>query len=662
MKKTTWLLSVLFVLVVLPLIGRRALAQSGLAVTLGSCSSGCVLNAAPDFATDVLNDPWYMNKPSDVTLDPAPLRYWMAGPNSPVGTVSSFNDAANGAVSQNGLPNAVGGTWIPGGEGLMLLHRGYYGFINPLRNGRQTPIDTNIYKKVSFKMRINRTEGIAQPAVFWYRHPYLNPTALGGEDYNNFVYNLGFNSSIGLPTAGTTLPPPGSITGTGYQIYTGDLSQASDCSTGFTHQCLNPSGGSWTESPVVSLEIAPIAGGVSQNTQVAFDWVRLTPADNAAGSAMKVINWSSAGSGTSTITVADRGTPPTVFTVARLPSGTFSYNWNYGVLPPGTYDLTVTRTGASGTMTFRINNPPLTSVTDPSVTDGVDFATAVRHDPWDMKEPQDIDNDVVSTADHLISKTFTVTPGGVNELVGVSDGQCVSNCGGGIPVGDPEVWLLANNTAVTQNRGVIDTTKYRYLTFNLQLDTPYSLGYGSVGRVGFGYSTTSPWHVAVTEPFAVFPVNNTYTIDLATLNVGTDQGIEASQGFPQAWNASTVNQLRIKPDEFGASTQFHLAAVSLTAMAAPTGSLFNIKFSATDADNDNLTVKLSYDTTRNPADATHRVLITSGLTGASTSYNWNTNSVPPGVYYIYAEAFDGTDIRGSYSNGPVNVTTPSSTP
>ena len=166
MKKTTWLLSVLFILVVLPLIGRRAIAQGGLTVSFSGCVAPCVLPAAADFATDVLGDPWYMNKLSDVTLDPAPLRFWKAGPNSPVGTLSSFNDAANGAVSQNGVANAIGGTWIPGGEGLMILHRGYYGFLNPLRNGRQAPIDTSIYKKVSFKMRTNRKESIAQPSVF----------------------------------------------------------------------------------------------------------------------------------------------------------------------------------------------------------------------------------------------------------------------------------------------------------------------------------------------------------------------------------------------------------------------------------------------------------------------------------------------------------------
>ena len=64
--------------------------------------------------------------------------------------------------------------------------------------------------------------------------------------------------------------------------------------------------------------------------------------------------------------------------------------WNYGVLAPGSYTLTVTNASGSGSAIFSINNPPSIEVTDPSSTSGDDYATTVLGNAWDMNSGSDI--------------------------------------------------------------------------------------------------------------------------------------------------------------------------------------------------------------------------------------------------------------------------------
>ena len=59
----------------------------------------------------------------------------------------------------------------------------------------------------------------------------------------------------------------------------------------------------------------------------------------------------------------------TIYTIASgLAAGTRSFNFSYGVLPPGTYTLRIANSGASATQTFIINDPPRLRVTSPDHT------------------------------------------------------------------------------------------------------------------------------------------------------------------------------------------------------------------------------------------------------------------------------------------------------
>src|SRR6187431_1338328 len=83
-------------------------AKAGITVT--SPSNNAVLRAGPDFATDVLADPWDFNNREDVSMDPAQIRDF---------TSFAF---AGGKVTAR----ANGGTNF-----FATLQRAYYGILNP---------------------------------------------------------------------------------------------------------------------------------------------------------------------------------------------------------------------------------------------------------------------------------------------------------------------------------------------------------------------------------------------------------------------------------------------------------------------------------------------------------------------------------------------------
>jgi hypothetical protein len=595
MKKLFW---------IVPFVAAASLSMWRLdaaGVTVTFAPPGNVFPAGPDFATDVIGDPWDMNSMSDISIDPQQRTDW----------------ATLGVSAGTGVPNAIGG-FLNGPSGLSILYQSHYNVISTQRNGRTFPIDTNAYRRLSFKIKTD----VGHTAIIWWFHrPYSHPSGEG----------IGGGILSGLTTGGA------------YQVQSVDLSSIP-----------NQTGEVWTQSPTTAgLRIDP-----NPNPEnVFFDWVRLTAADGTPQAKMQTVQWAG-GSGNATVTVTD--STNTTFTVCASVAGG-SCSWNYGIVPPGNYTVTVTRGASNGTAPFRVNNPPTVQVTRPSMTSGQDYATTFQPSPWDMNDPGDIDNDWIGS-DHITESW----PG--TEFIGTSDGACVNDCATQ-PTGDPEVYMLANNEP-SISRGSIDSTKYRYLTFNMQIDHAYDLFAGSVGRILFGHASTfqngiSPhYNLAVSAAFLAWPGNVTYSIDLGALGVGMDQGILPSpySPSPSTWASSPIRQLRIDPHEFAQVVQFHLDDVKLTAMSevAP-GGTFQINFNRADADaGDTVSVRLFRDDDRNGANGMTEIT-PSPLTGVS-SFNWNTGSTPTGVYYIFALVSDGIDTRGWYSNAPLRIGVPSNGP
>jgi hypothetical protein len=311
-------------------------AQSG--VTITAPASGVKLPAGPDYATDVLGDPWDMNNAEDISPYP--------DETSRAGWGSDF------AVSGG----RVGGTTVLNSKGkkdtsLAFLNRGFYDVVNTGRTGLRYPISSSFYKVVSFKMNSGAAD--EYPQAYWFHYPR------GGA--NGTEYGVRF-----LPK-----------TVVGNQIVVADLTQALEA------------GSAWTAGSVKGFRLDP--NGTKVGHKVYFDWVRLTRSDSET-TAKQRISWSG-GSGSTTIDVIDAA--GTAFRVASGLTGTF-YDWNYGVLPPGAYTLRITRGSQVATRPFSINNPPLLTVTDPDETGGQDYATQVLGNPWDMDNGA---NDVKLTAD-----------------------------------------------------------------------------------------------------------------------------------------------------------------------------------------------------------------------------------------------------------------------
>jgi hypothetical protein len=135
------------------------------AITITSPANNAKLAAGPDYATDVLGDPWDMSNPEDIGIYPDERNGW-----------ATFGFPGNGTLG--GKTATVGANPPYVDTHATFLYRGFYDIINPDRTGRRFPIDTSIYKKLTFKMY----SGVARelPQVYWHHTSIGDPTQRPG--------------------------------------------------------------------------------------------------------------------------------------------------------------------------------------------------------------------------------------------------------------------------------------------------------------------------------------------------------------------------------------------------------------------------------------------------------------------------------------------------
>jgi len=557
-------------------------AQGGLTITFGSFNSSA-WPAGPDYASDVLGDAWDLCNQEDLGLDPSETRGWAN---------FTVNDPAH-ACQAGGTTALVGGAVD---SAMSLLYRGFYGLPNPGKTGRRFPIDTSKYQKLAFRMS-DSLGGGDNPQVYWFHYAWSDP-AIPASDPTH--------TGFGVRLLGGTVP--------GFQTYVVDLSQAAS------------DGLPWTSGNVVGFRLDPNGTHVGQD--IYFDWVRLTYNDGAPGAAMQTISWSGP---SGRIELYDAGGTTRIMTIAN--SASSPYQWNYGVVPPGTYTLRVTAGASVGNRAFTINNPPVVQVTEPDETGADDdYATTVLGNPWDMDAPADVQ---LTGADNY-------TPAPASFAGGIMSATNTSN--------DPAVTLLYNSN----NAVPIDATKYRYLTFRMQLDGPLDIANGSVARV---FWSSQPFMngatATTTKDIIVWSGWNSYTIDLGALYPGGDGGLETT-GAAEPWTAAAKRHFRLDPHEFVAARGFHIDYVKLAPMDHTTNNSFTIKWTGSDADGGIPALNLYYDTDTNPSNG--KTLIASGVSMSAGQFAWATGGVAPGDYWIYIEASDGVQVVGRYSTGQVRVT------
>jgi Kre9/KNH-like N-terminal Ig-like domain len=299
-------------------------SQGGVTITFPT-----TIAAGPDYATEVLGDPWDFCNGEDISPNPDTRS-----------GVSTFGFVSN--------PCRLTMTTTTADANFTILDRGLYDIaINPGRNGRNYPIDANRYRVLSFKLASTTSEN---PQVYWFQNPGNYPAGDG---------------------LGVRLTPP--ISGGTTQVLIKDLTQLGQFDSG-----------AWS-GLIRGLRLDPNNANVGGTHN--YYWVRLTTPPGQSGTpGTQTISWSG-GSGNATVTVRDNS-DNTTLTIASNVAGT-SFVWHYGVLAPGSYTLQVTRGASSGTKAFTINHPPSIEITNPSPTTGEDFATAVLGNAWDMSQSSD---------------------------------------------------------------------------------------------------------------------------------------------------------------------------------------------------------------------------------------------------------------------------------
>jgi hypothetical protein len=555
-------------------------------LSITSPTPGQRLASGPDYATEVLGDPWDMDNREDYSLlEP--------GDNSGFST-----------LGLNGMGQLVG-TLSFNDAGVTFLYRGVSGAVNPGRSGRRFPIDPHAFSKLAFKL--TSTIDDEETQAYWHHYPHGHPT--GWDRY------------------GVRIVP--GMTVVGSKVFVVDLAQLND----------GIPGEEWTVAPVVGLRIDPNSSAASIGHQMSFDWVRLVPGDSTPTSPFHTVQWSGP-AGTYTLAVTELGAPsPATLQIASGVPGP-SYAWRYGLLPPGRYRLTITRdsTGASASVDFEINAPPLLHVVDPDEAGGEDFATTVLGNPWDMSDPADV-VELNAVASHDFS-----------------GGQLHGTSPAGAAGGDSALLLFRNHLEASP---LIDPAVYHRLTYRMTLDGVLDAGPGgSVARVFWGSTANRQDLLSGTEDLLVWTGPNTYTVDLSTLELGIDVGIEPPPpqwNWPgERWTDSRKRYFRLDPHEGTAGRSFHIDDVRLAADdRAGADGIFTIRWTWSDPDaGDAPRVRLYAD---GDLDAGNGHTFLADVPAAAGEYAWDTSTLPPGLYHVYAEVSDGRNATARYSTGPVNT-------
>ncbi len=493
---------------------------------------------------------------------------------------------------------------------IWLLWTGIQNTQKVLRMGDRFPIDASKYKLLSFYM-CSSADSFANVYWFYDRSPHDDPA----NGISNFL-----NVEAGC------------------KLYVLELTQGASVN-------------SWSGN-VLGLRLDPVNSAISFQIK----WVRLTTADTTN---VVPLSWSGAPGGTLDFYISPTGCGANdgilIGSVDNAPSsGTF--NWGSALQPnpspdtpfplpeslePGQYYVYMLDT-ATGAVTcansqLEIRQAPILVFHKPSFYSGPDYASQVVGDPWGMSNAQD-----VQKASNFSSLSFNN---------GILQGVTSSN--------DPQIVLR-----VTQP---IDTSKYKYATFNFRVDGTQNVGQGWVQRFIWWYQGPTI-DAVITEDMIIYEGWHRYTVDLSTafLENGSWSGFPTTLRFDPAEPVPPLN------------LTIYLDYLTLTGDEIITsGDLFEIVYETEPAQG--VTVTLYYDTDTNPDNG--RTLIPPlpqqpsvgpfllylpviksisafaseiGLPSGERAY-WDTTGVPAGTYYISADVSDGVTTTTWYSELPVII-------
>ncbi|MCX6558873.1 MAG: hypothetical protein NTZ26_00020, partial [Candidatus Aminicenantes bacterium] len=580
-------------------LGMIVLAVWGSAqITVTSPSVRTNVKAAPDYATEVLRDPWDMNERTDLG--------WRI-----FNTVEQYPSYLSNISFSGGLFSAVT-AYTPGGgatysdANISILDSAYPGTAVIGKFGSNYPIDASKYTVLAIRMYLTPPiSSWPEGQLYWSRNTIYNDITVSGD----------------IPMFG------------GWHIYLIDIP-----SLGTNGLSSYPWAGM-----LDSLRFDPI---VTKDKTIQIDWMRLvqknalyegtaTWAGNAGNVDLYLDNDANAGNGNLGMLKSNQPGTSTTFLVGGLTPG----DYYVAVAPTGT------QTYSYSPGYFHVNDPPVISITKPSEEGSdQDFITTKTGNPWDMNAAGDIDLTM-----NLSNPQFTLID--YQDMAGhafagntVFQADSIAAVPGN--VGDPIVFFL--NFMYRGATYKIDPVKYHRLTFKMGIAGTHSTNDGSMARVIWKRTDESVENVSadiVIRHTAGTWIMNKLVCDMATLPLETGAGSPSHSGW-----TGQIDSFRLDPHEFSTPRAFFIDDVRLAADWTADAS-FTIQWAAQDADG-GATVSLYYDNNASGFDGT---LIASGLAASAGSYAWNTSAVPGGTYYVYAVISDGTNDNRAYGGGPVII-------
>lgn len=618
-------------------------------LTINGSTANVTVASGQDFATTIIGDPWDFSNVDDYTS-----------------MFSSGFDRTSMTVASGRFTGTA--TTNPS---LQIQFEGIDGALNIVgRNGVRFPIASSVYNRISFRMRRNRA-----PHEFdlleatWFQGTTRTLSNTGGR----YALSNGYDSDL---QRYVNQSPLANHDDTSYHIYKFDVDGAHPTNRGY--QTL------WEASAVrgLSLRLADgpaVTAGTMNGASIDVDWVRLT----RRGTQTVTLAWSgfsgavtlTATNGTDTIQIyPDNGMPDTTF-----PSNGSLPSWDYGFLPPGTWEIKAQSGLQFVTRTLVISAAPIIHLTEPDATGGRDFARAVIGDALDMTNSEDISrygllNNISSAAYADTGLTATTSATGP---IGTPN------------IEDPAVYLLTDDLRQGTSPPTIDANTYRHLTFTIDYDHPEltsaeALGptWGGVTRVIWRRKTTPGQGGALTTTQDIFVLDSgphTYSIDLASLTRACEEAdchLEPTAAS-QLWSGE-MGTFRIDPFESQNARQFTLSNLKLAADDEPNANgFFVIKWSATDANFTaaaltagpavaGATVHLYYDTDNQNAADKVRITPLAGVSAGDGQFAWNMAAAGLTTgqrYYIYAEIIDSAgNTQARYSTGAIRMPTGLSAP
>jgi hypothetical protein len=229
--------------------------------------------------------------------------------------------------------------------------------------------------------------------------------------------------------------------------------------------------------------------------------------------------------------------------------GTRTAHVPMGAFPPGAFRFYVPYTGGEMSTTITVRARPRPVVLTPSASQGADWATTVRKNPFDMAQ----------TTDYTLKNARVV--------------------------GNNGRWFAAENTSNDPSvylpiKPFLGSTYHR-VQVKMALLGAYSLanapGGGCIGRILWTTSKGGPTKWPTTDDLVLYPGWNAIDLDMATspATAIVDPAIGANR---IGWAGQTITQLRFDPNEDPGKRRWYLDDIRVAADPVAGKGRFDFKF------------------------------------------------------------------------------------